>query len=252
MKRVWASMLLCCCLGVAAAGAGEELPGALLAGASLPREILLVGVERKNHTGADARGLVWEILRLVFEPAGLQVRTDTVPYTRAVGLVARGDADAWVGAYPEETAGALFPKWHYAAEVIAALGLARAPVPTLQDLGNFRLAWIRGYAFDKYLPRLQRYQEIQRYNGALAMLRLGHADYLIAARAELESVLAWAEAPDAYRITDLTLLPLYPGFADTPRGRELAALYDRRMGELVRSGELRPIFERWQQPYPFD
>ncbi|MEE4463612.1 transporter substrate-binding domain-containing protein [Azotobacter chroococcum] len=249
MRRLWSTLLLCgCLLGVAAA----EAWGTPLAGLSPPEEILLVGVERKGHTGADASGLVWEVLRLVFEPAGLRVRTGTVPYIRAVGLVTRGDADAWVGAYPEETAGALFPKWHYAAEVIAALGLSRTPEPRLEDLGNFRLAWIRGYAFDKYLPRLQRYQEIQRYNGSLAMLRLGHADYLIAARAELEGVLAWAENPEAYRITDLTLLPLYPGFADTPRGRELAALYDRRMAELVRSGELRPIFTRWQQPYPFD
>ena len=82
------------------------------------------------------------------------------------------------------------------------------------------------------------------------MLRLGHADYLIAARGELEGVLASAETPEAYRITDLTLLPLYPGFADTPRGRELAALYDRRMAELVRSGELRPIFARWPRSLP--
>lgn len=249
MRLAWLRLVLCCCLlGVMSAWAGE----ASLTEVGRGGEILLVGVERKGHTGADASGLVWEVLRLVFEPAGLRVRTSTVPYTRAVGLVARGDADAWVGAYPEETTGALFPKWHYAAEVIGALGLAESPAPRLQDLGNFRLAWIRGYAFDKYLPQLRRYQEIQRYNGALAMLRLRHADYLIAARAELEGVLAWAETPDAYRITDLTLLPLYPGFADTPRGRELAVLYDRRMAELVRSGELRPIFARWQQPYPFD
>ncbi|GAB3463934.1 substrate-binding periplasmic protein [Azotobacter salinestris] len=249
MRLAWLKLVLCCCLLSVTSARAEE---ASLAGVGQSEEILLVGVERKGHTGADASGLVWEVLRLVFEPAGLRVRTSTVPYTRAVGLVARGDADAWVGAYPEETTGALFPRWHYAAEVIGALGLAEAPAPRLQDLGKFRLAWMRGYAFDKYLPQLRRYQEIQRYNGALAMLRLGHADYLIAARAELEGVLTWAETPDAYRITDLTLLPLYPGFADTPRGRELATLYDRRMAELVRSGELRPIFARWQQPYPFD
>jgi hypothetical protein len=29
-------------------------------------------------------------------------------------------------------------------------------------------------------------------------------------------------------------------------------LYDRRMAQLVEQGSLRPLFERWQQPYPFD
>jgi len=246
MRCVWLGLILSC-LGLSTAGAGEGLSGTPLSGG-----VLLVGSERKGYTGADHSGLVWEIFRLVFEPAGLEVRTDTMPYTRALGLVAHGAADAWVGAYPEETEGALFPRWHYAADVIAALGLASTPEPTLRDLGRYRLIWMRGYAFDKYLPQSRHHQEILSYNGVLFMLERGHADYLIAARSQLEGILARAGTPHAYRITDLTLLPLYPGFSDTPRGRQLAELYDRRMAELVRSGELRPIYERWRQPYPFD
>ena len=234
-------MLFCCLMSVAQAGPVQQ-----------PDAILLVGVERENHTGADAHGLVWDILRQVFEPAGLTVRTRVMPYTRAVGLVTRGDADAWVGAFPEERENAIFPKWHYAADMIGALGLVRAPVPSMHSLGDFRLVWVRGYGFDKYLPGLGDYQEIQRYNGVLAMLAQGHADFLIGARQDLESILRQSSNPNAYRITDLTLLPLYPGFADSQRGRELAELYDRRMAELVRDGSLRPIFERWQQHYPFD
>lgn len=62
------------------------------------------------------------------------------------------------------------------------------------------------------------------------------------------------EAADkaAYRITELTRLPLYLGFADNPRGRALAALFDRRMAALVKAGSLRQYFARWKQPYPFD
>jgi polar amino acid transport system substrate-binding protein len=29
-------------------------------------------------------------------------------------------------------------------------------------------------------------------------------------------------------------------------------LFDKRMNELVADGSLRPIYQRWQQPYPFD
>jgi hypothetical protein len=29
-------------------------------------------------------------------------------------------------------------------------------------------------------------------------------------------------------------------------------LFDQRMDTLVKSGKLKPIFERWKQPYPFD
>ena len=47
-------------------------------------------------------------------------------------------------------------------------------------------------------------------------------------------------------------LPLYLGFASNPRGREMRELYDQRMALLVSSGKLKPIFERWQEPYPFE
>jgi len=29
-------------------------------------------------------------------------------------------------------------------------------------------------------------------------------------------------------------------------------LFDHRMETLVKSGELKPIIERWKQPYPFE
>ena len=45
------------------------------------------------------------------------------------------------------------------------------------------------------------------------------------------------------------MLLLYPGFQDSPRGRELAELYDRRLLELRADGSLRALFAKWGQPY---
>jgi polar amino acid transport system substrate-binding protein len=84
------------------------------------------------------------------------------------------------------------------------------------------------------------------------MLDLGHADFYIDARPEVDQVLSEAAKSRRYRVTDLTQLPLYLGFADTPRGRALADIYDRRMAALVANGELRSIFAHWHWPYPFD
>lgn len=53
-------------------------------------------------------------------------------------------------------------------------------------------------------------------------------------------------------MTPLTTLPPHLGFADNPRGRALAELFDQRMELLVADCSLRPIFKHWQQPYPFD
>ncbi len=176
-----------------------------------------------------------------------------MPYTRSIGLVQRGEADAWVGSYRDEVdEGVHYPQWHYDADRISALSVITQPVPSLATLGQYRLVWMRGYEYQRYLPNLKNYWEVLRRNSALEMLNYGRADFYIDARTEVEDLLDEADDKSCYRITDLTNLPVYLGFTDSPRGRELAQLYDRRMEALVKQGSLRPLFERWQQPYPFD
>lgn len=228
----------------------------LLAGAHAragqPGDIRLVSEEWEGYTQADGSGLGWDVLRLIFEPAGVRLSHQVMPYTRAVGLVQRGEADAWVGAYRNEVAGKVFfPRQHYDSDIIVALGRSDTPRPTLQDLGRYRLVGMRGYRYNDYLPNVRHYHEVQRRSGILGMLLLGHADFYVDARPEVEQILSEADEPDAYRISELTRLPLYLGFADTPRGRSLAAVYDRRLVELIGNGKLRPVFARWRQPYPF-
>ena len=217
------------------------------------QQIRLVSEVWEGHTAADGTGLGWDIMRQVFEPAGVELVIQSVPYTRSIGLVQRGEADAWVGSYRDEVdEGVHYPQWHYDADRISALGLTSQPVPSVATLGQYRLVWMRGYEYQRYLPNLKNYWEVLRRNSALEMLNYGRADFYIDARTEIEDLLGEATDKSRYRITDLTHLPVYLGFTDSPRGRELAQLYDRRMEALVKQGSLRPLFERWQQPYPFD
>ncbi|WP_409278576.1 substrate-binding periplasmic protein [Pseudomonas defluvii] len=204
-----------------------------------------------DYTNADGTGLAWELLRKVFEPVGVKVKTLSVPYSRAIGLVKRGEADAWVGSYHEESADNIYPRWHIDQDHIYALGLASRPVPTQETLGQFQLAWVRGYDFNSYLPYVDRYREVQRREGILPMLEYGRVDFYIDALTEVDYVLSQAQNPAAFRRTHLAELPLYLAFAKTPEGRALKEIFDQRMDELVPSGQLREIFTRWKQPYPF-
>ncbi|WJN60197.1 transporter substrate-binding domain-containing protein [Pseudomonas sp. SO81] len=241
MRVCWLALLWC--LGWPIAQAGQALPA----------EVQLVSEHWVGHTNKDGSGLAWDIMRQVFEPAGVKMHFRVVPYTRSIGLVQRGEADAWLGSYRDEVSEKIiYPRWPYDADQIVALSLREQPVPTLQNIGQYRLSWIRGYEYQRYLPGVKRYEEIQRRVGILRMLELGHADFFLDASTEVEDVLR--EGPDSarFRTTALTRLPLYAGFADTARGRALAELFDRRMAELVRDGKLRAVFRRWQQPYPFD
>jgi ABC-type amino acid transport substrate-binding protein len=225
-----------------AAGSAVELQHVRIAGESWP-----------DHTAADGSGLAWDIFRLVFEPAGVRVQIESVPYMRSIGLVQRGEADAWVGSYLNEVDQHVFyPRWHYDADKIVALGLKGAPSPSVETLGQFRLAWVRGYEYQRYLPSVRHYREVMRRDGILRMLDLNHADFYLDAQGEVNDVLETSADRSRYRVTPLTTLPLYLGFADNARGRALAALFDQRMDEVVANGSLRPLFRHWQEPYPFD
>ncbi|XVJ48240.1 substrate-binding periplasmic protein [Pseudomonas sp. UBT] len=219
--------------------------------APVPGKVMLASEEWNNYTNKDGSGLAWDVLRQVFEPAGITLQTRAVPYTRSVGLAQRGEVDGWVGAYRDEARGVLYPHWHFDADHLYALGLATAPTPSLATLGNYRLAWVRGYRYEAYLPNLHHFNQIERRDGILPMLQHARVDFYIDSLTEAKHVLSQSDEPSQFKLTHIAELPLYVGFADTERGRALMAVYDRRMAALVKNGELKPIFERWKQPYPF-
>ncbi|MCP3791079.1 ABC transporter substrate-binding protein [Pseudomonas sp. N2-11] len=222
------------------------------AGDSQPGQIRLVSEEWADYTNADGTGVAWDVMRKVFQPAGIEVVPQSAPYSRAIGLVKRGEADAWVGSYKDESEDNLYPRWHFDVDHIYALGLASKPAPTLATIGDYRLAWVRGYAYGKYLPRVREYREIQRREGILPMLEHDRVDFYVDAMTEVDYVIGQSSQPDRFRRTHVVELPMYLAFARSERGEALRDVFDKRMAELVRGGELKPIFERWKQPYPFD
>ena len=238
--RRWLLTVLCAFAVMAQA---EQMP--------VPGRIVLASEQWNDYTNQDGSGLAWDLLRQIFEPAGITLQTRSVPYTRSVGLTQRGEVDGYVGSYRNEASAVLYPRWNFDADHIYALGLATAPTPTLATLGDYRLAWVRGYKYEQYLSSVRRFNQIERRSGILPMLQHGRADFYIDALTEAKYVLSQSQDPALFKLTHIAELPLYIGFADSERGRALMAVYDQRLTSLVKTGELKGIFARWNQPYPF-
>jgi polar amino acid transport system substrate-binding protein len=220
---------------------------------NMPADEIKVAAEVwAGHSNADGSGLAWDLLRAVFTPLGVKLSISSVPYTRALGLAQRGAVDAALGLYLHEAEGVNYSRWPYADDAVMALGLASSPTPSLATLGQYRLIWMRGYAFQTQLPNLTRYQEVQRRDGVTQMLMQGRADFYIDDDEEIAALVAASHNPQAFKPTTLQYLPLYLGFAQTVRGQRLQQLYEQRMEALIRAGTLRAIFARYQQHYPYE
>jgi polar amino acid transport system substrate-binding protein len=242
MARRWLWVMVFAMWGALAQAADEP---------TTPSVIHLASEDWEDYTAADGHGLGWDVLREVFEPAGVKLDIRTEPYLRSIGLAQRGEVDACVGSYRDETSDLLYPHWNFDVDHIYALGLSSNPAPTPETLGSYRLAWVRGYDYQDHLPNVRRYNEVLRRTGILSMLVYNRADFYIDALTEIDYVVKRARDPSQFRRTHIAELPLYLCFADTPRARALMALFDQRMEKLVKSGRLKSIFERWKQPYPF-
>ncbi|MFJ1338075.1 substrate-binding periplasmic protein [Pseudomonas caricapapayae] len=244
--RGWRVVLLILALVASSVHASESI--------EVPKQVRLASEIWEDYTNADGSGIAWDILRKVFEPAGVEVKMISVPYSRAIGLVKRGEADAWVGSYHEESTDNIYPRWNFDTDHIYALSLNSKPVPTPENLKQFKLSWVRGYDYQDYLPNVGEYREVQRREGILPMLERGRVDFYIDAQTEVEYVLNQAAAGERrrFRSTHIAELPLYLAFGKTSQARALQELFDQRMDKLVASGELRAIFSHWKQPYPFD
>lgn len=106
------------------------------AAAPVPGVIHLASEDWEDYTAADGHGLAWDVLRKVFEPAGVKLDIRTVPYTRSIGLVQLKEVDALVGSYRDEAEHVLYPQSKFDSDHIYALGLASSPPPTQATLGN--------------------------------------------------------------------------------------------------------------------
>lgn len=230
-----------------------QLPASALA----DKTVVLASEEWEAATNADGSGFYWDLMRLVFEPAGYTVKNKTVPYARSVKMVENGSADAWVGSYIDEEDFAVYPEVAFDADVVSAAVLAGGefdPARGQSSLAGKNVGWVRGYGYDDYLEVPVEVNELNDRETGFKMLVKGRIDALLDARAELENTLATGVV-DASRVEihELLELKLYSAFADTDRGRELKRLWDARMRELHSGGELREFYDDagYTEFYPF-
>ena len=245
MKRNLFSMLTCLLMATTAVAQDQE-PQKI-------DQINFLSESWEGITNTDGTGLCWELFRTVYEPVGVKVSFEIVPYARSVRMVQDEQADAAVGVYKDEFDKALFSEWHYLQDIVlVAFKKGKVAQWKGEESLSGRIGWIRGYAFNEYLKNNLKFYETDDRETGLKMLERDRLDFFLDTESELQAALAEGVVdPKDLQVETILKLNVYLAFADNERGRKLRKIYDDRMAELVKTGELKPLYEKWQLKYPF-
>lgn len=211
-----------------------------------------------KYTNQDGSGLFTDITRAIYEPRGIEVNVEFVPYKRALNLLERRKADAMYGTYSAEV------------EAKPYLITPTNPIDKEQTLAIFKrskiaqwegqrslidreLAWVRGYDYDTNLGiEIRKISEVADSQQGLSMLQADRFDFFLDHSGALIDTINRIEFDlSDYRMEAVIEEDLHMAFANTERGQQLARIFDQGIAELIRSGELKTIFERYQVNYPF-
>ncbi len=231
---------------------------ATAAASSEPKNITIATESWDLYTNADGSGLFLDITRAVYEPRGIRIDVEYVPYKRALLLLQQQKTDAMYGTYSAEIEGKPFlftPRLPIDKEQTVAI-FPRSRDPAWRgpaSLEQARLAWVRGYDYHENLEvAIEEYDEVVDSEQGLKMLQAKRFDYFIDHSGALRDTISRISFDlSDYRIETVIEENVYMAFANNDRGRQLAAIYDQRVEQLIASGKLREIFNRYELPYPF-
>lgn len=211
--------------------------------------------EWAGFTNADGTGWFWELISKVYDESGYRIEPKLMAWTRAVNGTASGDFDMLVAEWKEEGTPFVFPKYPLGSEKLWCLMRAtrkangnpvndqpesRQPESCKNALKNPNrtISWVRGMDFGAGVLEPQaRLLLVPDTAAGVTLLSRKRIDAFIGYRMTTEHVMADRKLdPANYRFELMHQTYSFLAFPDTPKGRQLAVLYDKGFLKLYEQG----------------
>ena len=211
--------------------------------------------EWEDNTNADGTGSFFEMIQAVYALDGIEMEFQIVPYERSVEMTRSNEVDAWVASYDEEEDFALFPNWHFDADIVTAV-FKKERFPDFDGIDSLEgnvVSWIRGYAYDEYIETDMKIYRLDKRTSAMEMLVRDRVDIYLDADAEIQVMISDREFnrkinfwKEAFEFVEILRLNLYLAFADSEKSKQLIEIWDRNFPILLESGEIKRIYDKYE------
>ena len=214
------------------------------------KSISVVAPEWQGYTHKDGSGLYWDIMRAIYEPKGIKVKTRIVPWNRAIKMVSiYRTYNAIVGEYSDSAEAVIFPKYPIDVEFMVTLS-KKSFGHTFKDassLTNKRVAWFKDYELINEKDRDFELVEFRTIKEGIEMLKSGKIDFILNDRDSTEQGMRTQHLNnDDYALNEMPFgRDIFTAFSDDMLSRELIKIYNERIPKLVASGKLAAIYKKW-------
>jgi len=214
------------------------------------KSISVVAPVWSGYTNTDGTGVYWDIIRAIYEPLGINVKTKNIPWNRAMKMVSEYHTyNAIIGEYITTDENLIFPSYPIDTEYMSLLSKnsSGSKFNGLASLSGKKVGWIKDYDVIALEKRNFELVEFRGIDQGIDFLNSGRIDYLIDDWDEIAS----AMKKNNMNSQDYTVDPMPEGkaifaaFANDQISRELINIYNERIPVLSRSGELSKIYEKW-------
>ncbi|MBN1981866.1 MAG: transporter substrate-binding domain-containing protein [Chitinivibrionales bacterium] len=205
-------------------------------------------------TNNDGTGLFFDVIRMVYEPAGITMKYEIMPYARTNEMVKKLEADAWVASFLNEQDYPLYPKWHFdrVPQVAVFKKETEKNWKGETTLTGKKVAWNRGFNLDKFIKVKVNLTEVNGTENGMNMLEKGRVEFYVNAKPDIEKFVESAKFDMSnYQVEHLLFLNLYMAYSNNERGKYFKEVWDKRMEELVKSPKLKELYEKYKYPWPF-
>ncbi len=221
-------------------------------------QISIVSESWDKYSNLDGSGLFLDISRAIFEPQGISLEIEYIPYKRALHRLKVQTADAMYGTYSAEKEGKdylITPRSPIDIEQTVAIYKATDSLNWhgVATMENLRLAWVRGYDYHENLPiEIKNFTEVTNSEQGLDMLKVGRFDFFLDHAGELyDTIKRIGFKTSDYQSNIVLEENVYMAFANNHKGKKLSEIYDKEFERLKKSGELKAIFDQYDINYPF-
>jgi len=212
--------------------------------------ISVAAPEWKGITHENGEGLYWEIVKEIYEPIGIKVKINTMPFNRALKIVGKYQIiNAVAGLSQKENDTFLYANFPLEVSYLYIFSVKgiNNKFSTLEDFADKTVSWQKGYDLITKEDRFFKLKTFRELEPGIDNLLKNKVDYLICELDDLKSVLGYFDKTlvDIHYVKYPVGEESFLAFANNNINKELINIYNERMIELTKSGRISDIYKKW-------